>query len=58
VATLPVHILSPFFAKLLEEERLYGVFQQDSATGACSRSNIDISAMCMGTLGSFSVDGI
>jgi hypothetical protein len=24
--------LSPFFAELTEEERLYGVFQQDSAT--------------------------
>jgi hypothetical protein len=26
------NILSPFFAELTEEERLYSVFQQDSAT--------------------------
>jgi hypothetical protein len=26
------NIPSPFFAELTEEERLYGVFQQDSAT--------------------------
>jgi hypothetical protein len=26
------NILSPFFTELTEEDRLYGVFQQDSAT--------------------------
>jgi hypothetical protein len=35
------NILSPFFTKLTEEERLYGVFQQDSATAYMAHMSLE-----------------
>jgi hypothetical protein len=35
------NILSPFFAELTEEERLYSVFQQDSATAHMAKINFE-----------------
>jgi hypothetical protein len=34
------NIVSPFFAELAEEERLYGVFQQDSATAYMAHASL------------------
>jgi hypothetical protein len=35
------NILSPFFTKLTEEERLYGVFQLDSATADMAYASLE-----------------
>jgi hypothetical protein len=37
------NILSPFFAELTEEERLFGVFQLDSATA--HTANVSLEAL-------------
>jgi hypothetical protein len=35
------NILSPFFAELMEEERLYSVFQQDSTTAHMAHISLE-----------------
>jgi hypothetical protein len=35
------NILSPFFAELTEEERLYGVFQQNSGTARMAHMSLE-----------------
>jgi hypothetical protein len=40
-ATYMNSILYPFFGKLTEEERLYGVFQQDSTTAYMAHASLE-----------------
>jgi hypothetical protein len=42
------NILSPFFAELTEEERLYSVFQQDSATAYTACISLEALRMVSG----------